>query len=204
MVERDDAERDVQAELLALIDQAQLPAGGWEPPPPGLWERIEAATAEDAATKRAAPLAPVAPPPEPRRPSGRLLLAAAAAILIVATLGAILWWRDDDGAVVASVDLETLGAGGTGSAQLVEHDGALQLRLETEDLDPGDGYLELWLIDPSVSRLVSLGPLREDGRYDLPAHVDPAVFPIVDVSIEPVDGDPTHSGDSVLRGELSF
>ena len=71
-------------------------------------------------------------------------------------------------------------------------------------LDPDDGYLELWLIDPTVTRLVSLGPLRTDGIYDIPAGVDPAAFPIVDVSVEPVDGDPTHSGDSVLRGELTL
>jgi hypothetical protein len=53
-----------------------------------------------------------------------------------------------------------------------------------------------------VSKLVSLGPLRRDGVYDLPAGLDPAAFPIVDVSVEPIDGDPAHSGDSVLRGEL--
>ncbi len=69
---------------------------------------------------------------------------------------------------------------------------------------PTTGYLELWLIDPTVTRLVSLGPLRTDGIYDIPAGVDPAAFPIVDVSVEPVDGDPTHSGDSVLRGELTL
>ena len=76
--------------------------------------------------------------------------------------------------------------------------------VETRGLDAGDGYLELWLIDPTVSRLVSLGPLRADGIYDVPAGVDPAQFPIVDVSVEPVDGNPTHSGDSVLRGQLTL
>ena len=54
----------------------------------------------------------------------------------------------------------------------------------------------------STTTLVSLGPLRPDGIYDIPPGVDPSRFPIVDVSVEPVDGDPTHSGDSVLRGEL--
>jgi anti-sigma-K factor RskA len=129
-------------------------------------------------------------------------MAAAAAIIGVAALGTLLLVGDGDGDVLATTELAPLGDGGAGSARLVDHDGTLQLRVDTEDLDPGDGYLELWLIDPTVSRLVSLGPLRDDGTYDLPAHVDPAAFPIVDVSIEPVDGDPTHSGDSVLRGEL--
>ena len=37
----------------------------------------------------------------------------------------------------------------------------------------------------------------------LPAQVDVGEFPVVDVSIEPADGDPAHSGDSVVRGTLS-
>jgi hypothetical protein len=62
----------------------------------------------------------------------------------------------------------------------------------------------VWLIDPTVSKMVSLGPLRDDGVYDVPAGVDPFAFPIVDVSAEPVDGNPAHSGDSLLRGQLPF
>ncbi len=60
------------------------------------------------------------------------------------------------------------------------------------------------MIDEGVTRLVSLGPLRPDGTYDLPDTIDPRDFPVVDVSVEPVDGDPTHSGDSRLRGTLEF
>ena len=82
--------------------------------------------------------------------------------------------------------------------------GQLQLRLDTADLDAGDGFLEVWVIDSAVERLVSLGPLRPDGVYDLPAGLDPAEFPVVDVSVEPIDGDPTHSGNSVLRGVLEL
>jgi hypothetical protein len=29
-----------------------------------------------------------------------------------------------------------------------------------------------------------------------------ATYPIVDVSLEPLDGDPTHSGDSIARGQI--
>lgn len=195
MAERDDMEREELTELLALVEQGQLPDGGWEPPPPGLWDRVEAATR--------------GPAPVAGRSRRRWLVpavaAAAAAVIVVAALGALLLVDDrDDGDVVASIDLAPLGDGGTGTARLVERDGSLQLRVDTEGLDPGDGYLELWLIDPTATRLVSLGPLRDDGTYEVPAHVDPAAFPIVDVSIEPVDGDPTHSGQSVLRGELTL
>ena len=38
---------------------------------------------------------------------------------------------------------------------------------------------------------------------ELPADLDLAEFPLVDVSVEPLDGNPTHSGDSVARGELT-
>ena len=93
-------------------------------------------------------------------------------------------------------------ADGSGRAELLSHDGHYQLRLETSDLADDDGYLELWLIDPTVTRMVSLGPLRADGLYDLPPGVDPAEFPVVDVSAEPVDGNPAHSGQSLLRGTL--
>jgi hypothetical protein len=33
--------------------------------------------------------------------------------------------------------------------------------------------------------------------------VDVGEYPVVDVSIEPTDGDPAHSGNSVVRGTLS-
>ena len=89
-----------------------------------------------------------------------------------------------------------------GRAELLDRDGSYQVRVETEGLDADDGYLELWLLDPTATRLVSLGPLRADGLYDVPSGVDPGEFPVVDVSVEPVDGDPTHSGQSVLRGQL--
>jgi hypothetical protein len=111
--------------------------------------------------------------------------------------------RQDDQNVVAEVALDQLEGGGSGRAELIEgRDGQLLLRVDTEGLEPGDGYLELWMIDPSVTRLVSLGPLRAGGVYDVPAGVTPADFPIVDISAEPVDGDPTHSGRSLLRGQL--
>ena len=100
--------------------------------------------------------------------------------------------------------LAPLGDAGEGSAELVETDGSLQLRLSTNDLDAGDGFLEVWVINPDVTQLVSLGPLRNDGVYVLPPGLDPTAFPIVDVSVEPIDGNPTHSGASVLRGELTF
>ena len=40
-------------------------------------------------------------------------------------------------------------------------------------------------------------------RASLPLPVDPARFRYFDLSLEPADGDPGHSGRSVLRGPAS-
>lgn len=134
-----------------------------------------------------------------------MLGAAAAAAAIVVGINVLR--RDDRRSeVVAEVDLERLAGGGSGHAELIRTNDKLALHLDVQGITVGDaaddGYVEVWLIDPTVSRLVSLGPLQADGVYDIPAGLDPTSFPIVDVSAEPLDGDPTHSGDSLLRGTL--
>ena len=66
-----------------------------------------------------------------------------------------------------------------------------------------DGFREVWLLKPDVSGLVSLGTLAgSSGRFDLPAGLDLDQFSVVDVSEEQFDGDPAHSGDSIVRGPL--
>jgi anti-sigma-K factor RskA len=167
-------------------------------PPADLWDRIEAQAV--VTTPEAIPLSEAR---RARRPA-RVLLAAAAAAVVALVAGWTLVDGEDGDNVVASVTLEQLGASGSGAAELVDDDGHLQLRLDTADLDAGDGFLEVWMIDPDVEQLVSLGPVRADGEYDLPPGLDPEAFPIVDVSVEPIDGDPTHSGNSVLRGQLDI
>lgn len=146
------------------------------------------------------------PGPDQRRRRWLLPVAgvAAAVLIVVGILVANGSGTGDEPELIASVTLDVLGEAGSGRAELVNADGVKQIRLETADLDAGDGFLEVWVIDPSVTKLVSLGPLRPDGIYDLPAGLDPAEFPIVDISVEPVDGDPTHSGNSVLRGQLTI
>ena len=94
-------------------------------------------------------------------------------------------------------------------AELIEVDDHLEIRLDTAGLsDPavasGDGYLEVWMLAPDVSGLISLGPVREDGLYRLPDGFNPATMPVVDVSLEHFDGDPTHSGNSLVRGQLDL
>ncbi|HRA35019.1 MAG TPA: anti-sigma factor [Acidimicrobiales bacterium] len=201
---------------------------GWDAPPDDLWARIEAEAFGVAAAPVIEPPAtgpPVAEPPVvgvgggsaddttvvpfpgPDQRKRRWLVpvaaVAAAALIVVGIITVNATRPGDEPELIASVTLDVLGDAGSGRAELVNADGVKQIRLETADLDAGDGFLEVWVIDPSVTKLVSLGPLRPDGIYDLPEGLDPAQFPIVDISVEPVDGDPTHSGNSVLRGQLT-
>ena len=63
----------------------------------------------------------------------------------------------------------------------------------------------MWLLDESAEKLVSLGTLGagDTGVFPVPADLDVALFPVVDVSREPLDGNPAHSTDSVVRGTLT-
>ena len=62
---------------------------------------------------------------------------------------------------------------------------------------------EVWLIKADASGLVSIGLLDgATGRFSIPDGLDLAQYPLVDVSAEPDNGDPAHSGDSIVRGEL--
>jgi anti-sigma-K factor RskA len=150
---------------------------------------------------------PISVSPQSTRPRSTRplpwLLAAAAVILVVAG-SVIALNRSAKPSVVASTALVRLGPNGRGDAALVKDRGKLRLRVHTSGLDARGGFLEVWVMDPGARRLVSLGPLRSDGIYDLPSGLQPRKFPIVDVSVEPLDGNPAHSTDSVLRGRLRF
>ncbi len=62
----------------------------------------------------------------------------------------------------------------------------------------------MWLSDRNVERLVSLGTMTGDrASFPIPEGLDLDEYVIVDVSREHFDGDPTHSGDSIVRGTLS-
>jgi hypothetical protein len=50
---------------------------------------------------------------------------------------------------------------------------------------------------------VSLVDPAAPGTYAVPADLDPDTYSVVDISIEPRDGDDAHSGRSILRGQLS-
>ncbi|MGR7024788.1 anti-sigma factor [Geodermatophilus sp. URMC 62] len=154
--------------------------------------------------------APVVPL-RPRR--NRVVLAAAASLVTGLVIGAgVVAVRDrdpaqpaDTGVPVAAATLDPLeGSGASGRAAVLERpDGTRVLRVELDADAPREGYLEAWLLTESVSGLIPLGVARPGiEEFELPPEVDIGEYPVVDVSVEQLDGDPTHSGDSVARGQL--
>ena len=66
-----------------------------------------------------------------------------------------------------------------------------------------DGYAQVWMLDRALDRYVPVGVLdAELTELWLPGTLDLQTFPIIEVSQEPFDGDPTHSGRTLWRGQL--
>ena len=182
-------------------------------PPDEIWQGIESAVGMD----RDAP-ASVVPLDSRRRLLQRALLGAAAAV-VAAVLGvvAFLALSGDADEIIATATLaydplsfDSLGAGAAAGANLVSEDGRLTVELVDAALpSPGGGNdLEVWLIQPddqgNVVDLISLGVVDLTGpqTLEVPRSHDPAVYFVVDISVEPRDGDTGHSGRSILRGAL--
>ncbi|WP_449386100.1 anti-sigma factor [Cellulomonas soli] len=201
------------------------------PPPPAVWERVvaelgltaagspaPAATAPVAAAPPAGPVAtaPVVRLDDRRRPSGGAptarrpwaWVAGAAAVGVV--LGGVGVWGVLRGTgaptVTASATLDPLPGWQASGTAVVEtsRDGSRVLVVDLADGTPDEGgFREVWLLTPDVSGLISLGTLEgSEGRFDLPDGLDLDEFSVVDVSAERFDGDPAHSGDSIVRGPL--
>lgn len=146
-------------------------------------------------------------------PGVRPAMALGATVLLVGlgVLGGTRLGGDDsgDGPAPAGdvVALDRFGDGPDGAsarATVASIDGTPEVRIAASGLKPsapGDRY-EVWMIrDPK--HMVSLGTFTvgPDGRavVTLPVTADPKRYPIMDVSIEAADGNPGHSGKSVLR-----
>ena len=200
--------------MLRDLDPADLEL---ETPPDAIWQGIterlsfdEPQTVGGGATVVAAPFG--------RRRSWMLPLSAAAAVIVVLAVGVFAVTNSPASTELASADLayapgfDPAGADAAASAVLVDDDGTEFIRIDDDALPfdaEDDASLELWLIeadaDGNVVDLVSLGDIDPDGgrTFAVPAGYDPAVFTVVDISIEPHDGDETHSGRSILRGALA-
>lgn len=135
-------------------------------------------------------------------------MAATAAVgVVIGGAGVGLWASRgaDDFTVVASAALTNLSNDAPAGTARVEDrpDGARLLVLDTDYSSVQGGDLGVWLIDPNITGMVSLGFLTSShGEFVIPQGYSTSAYPIVDISIEPRDGVATHSGDSITRGTL--
>ncbi|MGV8896663.1 MAG: anti-sigma factor domain-containing protein [Rhodoglobus sp.] len=121
-------------------------------------------------------------------PAAELAPSPAATLLASAALEAFPGWSGSTGEAL----VEELPGGG----RVIE----LSLTISGEV----SGYREVWLITSDASELVSLGVVDGiSGTFIVPEGLDLSRYDLVDVSSEPYDGNPAHSGDSIVRGKLS-
>ena len=141
------------------------------------------------------------------RPRSWLLAAAAAVVGLIIGIGVTTVADRDRVEVTSSTALEALpGQTGQGTAELVRDQGRPELRVQIDAPLTPDRYREVWLINTDGQRMYPLGVLPDDGQatYPLPPALAGQLqgFNIVDVSIEPYDGNPAHSRESQVRGVL--
>jgi anti-sigma-K factor RskA len=195
-----------QLRAVVAASRSVEPADRPSAPPPEVWDRVAKELGLSGTTVDV-PLVGVLPR---RGPSWRTLVAASLAAAVVgalATLGivAAVSGGDTPAKVVARASLAPLPLhSGSGTASVVDQGTQRALDIEVSGLGPVNGFYEVWLLDANGKKLVSLGLLRgSHGRFALPPGVNISTYPLVDISIEPADGNPAHSGNSVVRGRLA-
>jgi len=197
----------------AVAGRASFDVGELETPPEVVWSRI----VDELALGTKAPEPAVSAEPvhpvvvdAPRRRVLTRIWALAASLVLVAGVGLGVWAVTQRGAQteVAEATLAPFPdhPSAEGSAVVEEQsDGTLAVRVELSADAAPDTFREVWLITADASALVSLGVLDGSQQtFPVPADIDLKDYVLVDVSQEPVDGDPNHSGDSIVRGELTF
>lgn len=220
--------QEAVSELRGVLTTARhASAVGLVAPPAGVWESVRAEVAQhDARVHPGATDARwVDPRPAgPRRvargpadmaialPRRRLVgwLAAAAAAGAVAGAGGT--WLFTRGAPltepVARAELTTLDTREVlGEADVFDTPRGVALAVRTQALDPRDGYLEVWLINRDLARMVSVGVLPADQTeqsFPIARRLLDEGYVVVDISREAFDDRPEHSGDSLVRGELAL
>ena len=210
--------RDELAELSRIAELGRNPehVAPQLVPTDAMWQSIQVQLASQA-TAPAPTEAAAEPAPSGRtvtelprrtpRPRSWLLVAAAAVVGLIIGVGVTTVVVRDRVEVTSSTALEALpGQTGQGTAELVSDRGRPELRVQIDAPPTPDRYREVWLINTDGQRMYTLGVLPDDGRasYPLPPELAGQLqgFTIVDVSIEPYDGNPAHSRESQVRGSL--
>lgn len=144
-------------------------------------------------------------PSRPAWPSWTVGGAAAALAAVVIALVVVVGEDDPEGTSLTLTAVPQSGVEASGTATLGGSGGEAAVELNGLDPNREGEFYELWLLN-DTDDLVSLGSFRveETGttEVELPLPVDPSAYGFVDISVEPDDGDASHSGDSVLRGPI--
>ena len=213
------------AELARMVDELRpvvarleaVPADVWAPPEPPALD-IGRVTGQAPLAEREAGFASAERKSRTSggRPWARILGFAAGGLALL-LIGFVIGNRTEDNqstspsGVGPALALDRLGEAPVdahGQVRMVSSEGD-QMRLDVSGLKPshkGDFY-EAWLLGKD-GELVALGSFRvgQGGRksIELPLPVNPASFKYFDVSIQPDNGSPEHSGRSVLRGLTTY
>lgn len=152
-------------------------------------------------------LVTTAPAPRIRRRPSALLLAAAAAIvgLVLGVVGSTIVDRPSRGDVLARTALEPVDAGDAhGDAVLRSTNEGRTLKVRLRDLPETTGFYEVWFMNADNGGAVSLGSLdpKHPTTFAVPAGLRLSDYPYIDISVEPLDGDPAHSSESIARGRI--
>ena len=168
----------------------------------------EVAPPLDAPVLSLAPTGEVRTTTPPRQPRASWIIAASLVLLGAGAAGVgigVATTLAPASIAVASLEPFPAHPGATGHAEVDEaRDGSRTLTVALQGDLEGEGVREVWLLREDGADLVSLGAL--DGStttFSVPPDIDLGTFDLVDVSLEPVDGDAAHSGDSIVRGRLT-
>lgn len=203
-IEGDPGLRRAVDELRPVVTRLEsVPADSWDDPepPPLVMPGGDVFSEEAAAT--------------PAKPAPRRWLRLAgglAAGCLIFGIGLFTGTRFEDSGTPTPADTETLSlvslgpapSGATGKVKLASSTED-PVTLDVSGLKPtGDNeFYELWLLGKN-DELVALGSFRVeddgDSEVKVPLPVNPSDYKYFDVSIQEENGDPNHSGRSVLRG----
>lgn len=202
---------------VVAIAKAEGAVAVLERPDPAVWEAVQAelglqAVGGESGVEPAANVRSLAPvrdrPGRGRRQVSTRWLAVAAGVGILAGGGALWGWETlrsgENSVVLAQAELDPLpGFTGSGEATISRaENGTRSLDVDLVGATP-EGFRQVWLIAPDLQEMYSVGLLdAEHGSFAVPADIDLSQYPIVDISDEPFDGDPTHSSVSMVRGTI--
>jgi anti-sigma factor RsiW len=134
-----------------------------------------------------------------RRRRGRWLLGAAA-VLLALLLGVGGYYAGRDRGQTVALAATTGGATAEARMQGAGDGQIMTMTARGLPRPPAGAYYEVWLVDDAGKEFpVGVLAANGEGIWSLPAEVA-ARYRVIDVTLEPADGDPSRSDESVLRG----